>query len=143
VQIFLDTHISYLLVSSRGIDEEKSTAKCSFFDTGRVCKMGRMNRACIWGGFLSLADFSRCILRNLTGVTKDGSDMVAYYHLGIYENRESFIDDTRRSGGLRAQTRRSILVFTAGSGASLSREGGSFQTRHLLNPVALINREDN
>jgi hypothetical protein len=56
-----------------------------------------MNRAWICGGFLSLADFSRRILRNLTDVTKDGSDIVAYHRLGIFDNLEFFIDYTRRS----------------------------------------------
>jgi hypothetical protein len=57
-----------------------------------------MNRAWIWGGFLSLADFSQCVLRNLTGLAKDGSDIVAYHHLGIFNNSEFFIDYTRRNG---------------------------------------------
>jgi hypothetical protein len=61
-----------------------------------------MNRARIWGGFLSLADFSQCVLRNVTDVTKDGSDIVAYYHFDIFDNFESFLiapaeaDDCRR-----------------------------------------------
>jgi hypothetical protein len=42
-----------------------------------------MNRAWIWGGFLSLADFSQHVLRNLTDVAKDGSDIVAHHHLSI------------------------------------------------------------
>jgi hypothetical protein len=57
-----------------------------------------MNRAWIWGGFLSLADFSQLVLRNLMDVTKDGSDIVAYHHLGIFDNSEFFIDYTRRCG---------------------------------------------
>jgi hypothetical protein len=76
-------------------------------------------------------------------VTKHGSDIVAYYHLGIFDNFESFIGCTRRSGWLRAQARRTILVSTAWFGASLSCEGEGSYSRHLLNPVALINREDN
>jgi hypothetical protein len=59
-----------------------------------VCEVGRINRARIGGGFLSLADFSQCVLRNLTDVTKDGSDIVAYYHHGIFDKFESF-DHTR------------------------------------------------
>jgi hypothetical protein len=31
-------------------------------------------------------------------VTKDGSDIDAYHHLGIFDNLEFFIDYTRRSG---------------------------------------------
>jgi hypothetical protein len=57
-----------------------------------------MNRAWIWGGFLSLADFSQYVLRNLMEVTKDGSDNVAHHHLGIFDNSEFFIDYTRRRG---------------------------------------------
>jgi hypothetical protein len=57
-----------------------------------------MNRAWVWGGFLSLADFSQCVLGNLTDVTKDGSDTVAHYHLDIFDNSEFFIDYTRRNG---------------------------------------------
>jgi hypothetical protein len=57
-----------------------------------------MNKARVWGGFLSLVDFSQSILRNVTDVTKDGSDIVAYHHLGIFENFESYFDRTRRSG---------------------------------------------
>jgi hypothetical protein len=48
-----------------------------------------MNRAWIWGGFLSLADFSQYVLRKLMDVTKDGSDTVAY-HPGIFDNFELF-----------------------------------------------------
>jgi len=35
-----------------------------------------------------------------------------------------------------------ILVSSAGIGASLSNGSGDLYARHLLNPVALINRED-
>jgi hypothetical protein len=101
-----------------------------------------MNKARIWGGFLSLADFSQYVLRNLMGVTKDGSDIVAYHRFSVFDKLESFIDYTRQRGGLQAQARSSILVFKAGLGTSLSCEGDGFYSRHLLNPVALINRED-
>jgi hypothetical protein len=92
--------------------------------------------------FLSLADFSRHVLRNLTGVTKDGSDIVAHHHLDLFENSEFFVDYTRRRGGLQAESCGTILVFTAGFGAWLSTEGDGFSSWHLLNHVALINRED-
>jgi len=88
---------------------------------------------CIWGGFLSLAIYSPCILRNLTAVTKDGSDIVAYYHPGIYDNFEFFIGYTRRSGGLQARARGTISVFTAGFDVSLPGAGEGFHSRHLLN----------
>ena len=32
------------------------------------------------------------------GVTKDGSDIVAYHHLGIIDNSEFLIDFARRRG---------------------------------------------
>jgi len=35
-----------------------------------------------------------------------------------------------------------VFVFTARFGISLSSESDGFYSRHLLNPVALINRED-
>jgi hypothetical protein len=99
-----------------------------------------MNRAWIWGGFLSLADFSRDVLQNLMDVTKDFSDIVAYYHLGIFDNSEFFIDHTRRSGGLQAENCSTILVFTAGFGVSPSGGGDGLYSWHFLNPAAPIHR---
>jgi len=75
-------------------------------------------------------------------VTKDGSDTVAHHHLGIFDNSEFFIDYSRRRGGLQAESCSTILVFTAGFGASLSSEGDGFYSWLFLNSVALINRED-
>jgi len=66
---------------------------------------------------LSLADFSQYVLRNLTDVTKDGSDNVRTHHHGIFDNFEFLIDHARRSGGLQAESPGTILVFTAGFGA--------------------------
>jgi hypothetical protein len=47
-------------------------------------------------------------------LAKDGSGTVAYYHLGIFEKLEFFIDNTRRRGGLQSESCGAILVFTAG-----------------------------
>jgi hypothetical protein len=76
-------------------------------------------------------------------LAKDRSGIVAYYHLGIFDKPEFFVDYTRRRGGLQPGSCGTIPVFAAGFGASPLSERISFQTRHLLNPVALINREDN
>jgi hypothetical protein len=48
--------------------------------------------------FLSLAVFSRRVLRNLTSLAKDGSYIVAYHQLGIFDYSEPFVDYTRRRG---------------------------------------------
>ncbi len=56
--------------------------------------MAVMNRACIWGGFLFLRVFSPRVLRNLTDSAKDGSGIVAYYHLGILDAPELFLTTT-------------------------------------------------
>jgi hypothetical protein len=57
-----------------------------------------VNRAWIWGGFLSLPDFSLRVLRKLTSLAKDGSDIVAYHHLDIFNSSEFLIDHTQRTG---------------------------------------------
>jgi hypothetical protein len=45
---------------------------------------------------------------------KDGIGIVAYYHLGIIDKPEFFIDCIRRRGGLRAQSCGAIPVFYGG-----------------------------
>jgi len=75
-------------------------------------------------------------------VTKDGSVIVAYHHRDIFDNFDSLIDYTHRSGKLRAENCSTVLVFTVGSGASLSSEGDGFYSWHFLNPIALINRDN-
>jgi len=75
-------------------------------------------------------------------VTKDGIELVRTHHLGIFDNSEFLIDNTRRSGGLRPENRGTLPLFAAGLGASPSSESDGFYSWHLLNPVALINRED-
>jgi hypothetical protein len=50
------------------------------------------------GGFLSFADFSPYVLRNVTGVTKDGNVIGAYDHFSIFDNLKSFTGYTRRNG---------------------------------------------
>jgi hypothetical protein len=67
--------------------------------------------------FLSLHVFSQRVLRNLTDVAKDGSGIVAYYHLGIFDKPGFFIDCTRRRGGMQAQSCGAIPVFNGGFGA--------------------------
>jgi hypothetical protein len=57
-----------------------------------------MNRAWIWGGFLSLPVFSLRVIRKLTNLAKDGSDIVAYHHLDIFDSSEFLIDHTQRTG---------------------------------------------
>ncbi|MGB7267444.1 MAG: hypothetical protein WBC92_18145 [Terracidiphilus sp.] len=71
-QILLDMRVGRLLASNSGKDQEKSTAKYSF--SGIVCAHLHAGSRCLCFGvdFLSLADFSRDVLRILTGVTKDG-----------------------------------------------------------------------
>jgi hypothetical protein len=66
-----------------------------------------MNGAGIWAGFLSLADYSHCILRNVTEVTKDGSDISAHHHLGIFDNFEFLRSQPpkRMNAGSSRQTR--------------------------------------
>jgi hypothetical protein len=47
-------------------------------------------------------------------LAKDGSGIVAYYHLGTIDKPEFFIDCIRRRGGLQSESCGAILVFTAG-----------------------------
>jgi hypothetical protein len=63
-----------------------------------------MNRAWVWGGFLSLADFSQHVLRNLTNVTKDGSVIVAYHHHNIFDNSEFLSTSPAEAGDCRLKT---------------------------------------
>jgi hypothetical protein len=67
-------------------------------------------------------------------VTKDGSDIVAYHHLGIFDNFEFFIDHTRRCGGLQAENCSTILFSAVAFSSPLSNESGGCYSRHLLNP---------
>jgi hypothetical protein len=88
-----------------------------------------MNRAWIWGGFLSLADFSQCVLRNLTDVTKDGSDIVVYHRLGMFDT-PSFLstapaekDDCRLKAAVPFLSLRRGSVFRSQVRAMISIHG--------------------